>query len=45
MTVMCIAILLAVLIAAACALTGESGEAIRHGDEIADQYYREKEQH
>ena len=43
MTVLCIAILLAVLVAAACTLTGESGKAIRRGDEMADKYYREKE--
>ena len=42
MTVLCITILLAVLIAAICTLTGESGEAIRHGDEKAEKYNREK---
>ena len=45
MGVFCVLFLRAVLVAAACTLTGDSGKAIRHGDEIADKYYREKEQH
>ena len=38
-------LLLSAIAAAAYLLAKESGAAIRHGDEIADQYYREKEQH
>lgn len=42
MGVLCIVIFAAMIVVAACTLTGQSGIAIRHGDEKAEEHYRKE---